>query len=62
MSGEVPDVITPIKFDVDRFRGFWSKIAVFYWQGESPLQQFCTTVQTVMTQPTVSKHWRKIAS
>ena len=22
MWGEVPDIITPVKFDVDRFRGF----------------------------------------
>jgi len=25
-----------------------SKIGVFYWQGSSRLQQFCTTVQTVI--------------
>ena len=24
MWGEVPDIITPVKFDVDRFKGFWS--------------------------------------
>ena len=24
------------------------KIGVFHWQGESPLQQFCTTVQTLI--------------
>jgi len=48
MTIEVSDLLTPIKFDDDRFRGFRSlgggqKIAVFHWRGKSPLQQFCTT-------------------
>ena len=38
------------------------KIGVFHWQGESPLQQFCTTVQTVITalNQRVSAVWRCI--
>ena len=31
MWGEVPDVITPIKFDVDRFRGFRSLRVLKSW-------------------------------
>ena len=40
MWGEIPDVITPVKFYVDRFRRFFIhgglKIGVFHWQRESP--------------------------
>ena len=53
ICGDVPDVITPVKFHVDRLRGFRPpeglKIGVFHWQGSSPLQRFCTTLQTVIT-------------
>jgi len=49
---EVPDIITPIKFNVDWFRVsdffLFSKIGVSHWQRETPLQQFCTTVQTMI--------------
>jgi len=40
MLGDFPDIITHVKFDVNRFRGFihWrSEIQVLHWQALSPL-------------------------
>ena len=47
----VPDVIIPAKFYVDPLKGFWEgapQKCHFLYFVELPLQQFCTTVQTVI--------------
>jgi len=53
-----PDVIIPVNVWCRSVQEFsipeGLKIGVFHWHGSSPLQQFCTTAQTV-TRPTLSQ-------